>query len=144
MSVASGRKRKNATASPDRAPPDPVETSFVGDIRACFEDLRTQFLEYVALRIARLKLSLWQKILGLAALVLGAVSVVAFLVMAVVLCFSGVAGGIGEATGRPWLGSLVAGGGGLVVAAIAFLVARGILRRKAERKAGECLDEKHV
>jgi hypothetical protein len=141
MSPTSGRKRKPATAT-DRPPLETeAETPIVAEIGARFAELREELLEYVAIRIARLKLSLWQKLLGLVAIALGVVFVLAVVVTAVVLCFTGIAGAIAEATSRPWLGSLLAGGIGLLAMTVALLIVRGVLRRKSAGKASECPDD---
>jgi len=145
MTPASRRKRTDVPPPPpaDRGPSDAgAGTAFVREISARFAELRKEFLDYLAIKVARLKLSLWQKLLGLVAIILGVVLVVAFLATAVVLCLTGVAGAIGDATSRPWLGSLLAGVIGLAAVATALLIVKGILRRKAVEEGIACPDEK--
>src|SRR5262245_42849269 len=77
------------------------DAEFFGEIRARAADLRRELREYGKIRLAKLKLTLAEKVLGIVAGAFAAVMAMAFLAAAVVFLFAGVAGGLGEATGRP-------------------------------------------
>ena len=69
-----------------------------------------------------------EKLLTVVAAVFGVVMAMAFLAAAVVVfLFVGVAGWLGEATGKPWLGSLITGAAAIALIAIAFLIGRNRL-----------------
>jgi hypothetical protein len=116
----------------------PADLSLVLDeIVARFAILKAEFRDYVAGEVQNLrrvaKLFTVNAVLGLSA----AFGVVAFVVTCVVFCLSGLAGWLGEATGRPWLGSLLAGFVGLALCAGGLLVARSKLTGRAPKKQGE-------
>jgi hypothetical protein len=142
MTIMTDHGRRGAAETAHDAERDGgAPSDLFGEIRARFGDLRAEALEYLAIRLARLKLSLWERVLGLVALALAVLALGAFVVTAVVFCFSGIAGWIGEATGHAWLGPLLAGVAGLLAVGMAFLVLRSVLRRRAACKKEPCCDD---
>jgi hypothetical protein len=89
-----------------------------------FEILRDELRDYVALELDRFRAGARRfavgAILGLSA----ALAVVAFVVTSVFFIIQGLAGWLGEATGRSWLGSLLAGVIGVAFCVTGLLVAR--------------------
>lgn len=135
------KDREPRNAGPDTGPDRPGHRAWdetaLGEIADLVGGLREELSQYVAIRIARLKLSLGETLLAIAGwTVLGLVALVV-LATAAVFCFAGVAGWISEATGRPWLGSLLTGAAGLLLSGVGFLVVRRILTRKVLESAGD-------
>jgi hypothetical protein len=123
---------RDRTATSDRGRPAAgQESAFLEDVSARVSELRKDFQEYLAIKIARLKLSFWEMIVAVVSVALGVVCAVACVVTAVVFVFSGLAGWIGEATSKPYLGALLSGVLGLLLVGVSLLVVRRILTKKA-------------
>jgi hypothetical protein len=122
----------------------PADLSLVLDeIVARFAILKAELRDYVASEVRNLarvaRRFAVNAVLGLSA----AFGVVAFVVTCVVFCLSGLAGWLGEATGRPWLGSLLAGLVGLGLCVGVLLAARSKLKGPAPDKQGESTCDHH-
>jgi hypothetical protein len=109
---------------------DPALLDAIGERVA---ELRTQLAELWAIKVAEIKLGIWEKAVGLAAALLGFLLVAAILVTGVFFVLAGIAGGLSESVSSPWLGQLLAGIAAVVVVAAGFLVARRILVAKAAK-----------
>jgi hypothetical protein len=99
--------------------------------------LRDELKDYVRLEIDNLKRGVRRLAVNAILGVSGALGVVAVVVTSVVFCLSGLAALLGEATGRPWLGSLLAGVFGLGLCIGGLMIARVRLRGRPV-KEGEC------
>ena len=116
--------------APRSSRPDCPDPELFADIKARAAELREELRAYARIRIARLKLAAAEKLLTVVAVAFGVVMALAFVAAAVVFLFAGIAGGLGEATGKPWLGSLITGAAAIALIAVAFLIGRSRLKAK--------------
>jgi Putative Actinobacterial Holin-X, holin superfamily III len=128
--------------APRSSRPDCPDPALFAEIKARAAELREELRAYARIRIAQLKLAAGEKLLTVLAAVLGVVMAMAFLASAVVFLLAGIAGWLGEATGKPWLGSLITGGAAIALIAVAFLIGRSRLKAatipdEAKAKPGE-------
>lgn len=140
MTVGSDTERERVAASDQRFAGAGQESASRDEVGTRFTELRKAFQEYLAIEIARFKLSFWKAVFAAVSAVLAVAVAVAFAVTAVVFVFSGLAGWLGEVTAKPYLGSLLAGLIGLLSVGGAIVVARAVLMKKATRTkpADEC------
>lgn len=133
MVVDSGRIREEekAAARKDSA----SDAGILDEVQERLAVLGREVKNLVDVKIAKARLSVARGLFKAAGFVLAAVFASAFLATAVVLLFSGIAGWISEASGRPWLGPLVTGGAGIAAIVTAFVVTRNVIRRKVAKKA---------
>jgi hypothetical protein len=138
--TASDTERHAAGTSEERSTGADRESGSFDQVGARFAELRKECREYLAIEIARLRLSFWKAVVAVASAALAAAVIIAFAVTAVVFLLSGLAGWLGEVTSKPYLGSLLAGLIGLLLVGVALLVARAVLMRKASKKkaADQC------
>src|SRR5262245_41860162 len=118
-------------ARPREAATSSDEAEFLKEVADRFTELRTQLQELWAIKVAELKLSLWEKVFAVAAGILGLVFVAALLGVAVYFLVAGAAEGLSGAVGSRWLGSVLAGLAAVILVATGFLLAKRVLTRRA-------------
>lgn len=126
-----------ASASKEACGPTGDLSLILDEVAARFEILKAELRDYVAGEVRNLKRGLRRFAVNAVLGMSGALGVVAFVVTSIVFCLSGLAGWLGGVTGRPWLGSLLAGLFGIVSCAGLLLVARAKLRGPAPTEEGE-------
>lgn len=136
MTAESDTERDRAATSDRGRPGAGQESALLEEVGARIAELRKELQEYLAIKVARLKLSFWKTVVAAVSATLVVVVAVTFVATAVVFVFSGLAGWLGEVTSKSYLGSLLAGVFGLLLVGVATLVVRGILVRKASDKKG--------
>jgi hypothetical protein len=136
MTAGSDTERERVAASAQRLAGAGQESASHDEVGPRFAELRKALQEYLAIEIARLKVSFWKAVFAVVSAALAVAVAIAFAVTAVVFVLSGLAGWLGEVTSKPYLGSLLAGLIGLFLVGAALLVARAVLMRKAGKTKG--------
>jgi hypothetical protein len=128
-----------ATAGREECPP-PGDAALLEELGARFAELRGHLHELWSIKVAELKLSLWEKAFAIVAAVLGLVFFATFLAVTVWFLLAGIAEGLVQATESRWLGLLLAGLIGVAFVGAALLVAKRLLVRRALKELPEKKD----
>jgi hypothetical protein len=125
----------SATLEDEKRAVDPEPwTALIDEARAHAGDVRDAVKEIVTVKVERAQVAVIRAGLCAGTLILAATLGLAALVTAVVLVVQGTAGALAAALGgRAWAGNLAAGGGWIAVAAIGWLVARGVIVKRLDR-----------
>src|SRR5438876_6426503 len=97
----------NPTSSDPEAPPP--DTDVLARLLKQLAELFDYASYYLAAKADEAKLSARRAVLHIELLIIGLLAAAGLVVAALSLVFIGLAGGLGEALGRPWLGQLLAG-----------------------------------
>lgn len=140
MTASTDREFERKTGSPEAPCDDAGARKLVDDLADRVASVRKEFLSFVALKATRIKLSLAESGLRVVLIVLAIAVAITVLVTSVIFVFTGISGWIGDATARPWLGSLLAGVFGIIIIAAGVLSMKAAIRRRIIRSLAERRD----